>query len=197
VWVPSNQRTINGIRLEGNVEGRIDVLEVTLPNTTRPIKADIVNFSETTDVALIKIHLPILNTPITVLDGDDPVKPGSPITITGYPAISAGVAVKVESQDPLNRSNEWRELRIPTISTGTIGMVTRGDNIKAYDYYSHMGDVYQLNVNTTGAGNSGGPVFNDAGHVIGIFTYGKSDEEGTRISFAVPIKYGEELMGKQ
>lgn len=200
-WVPSNQKTINGIPQEGRfVEGRIDVLEVTLPNTTRPIKADIVNFSETTDVALIKIQLPILNTPVTVLGGDDPVKPGSSITITGYPAISADIAVKVESQDPLNRSDEWRELRIPTISTGTIGMVTSnnsGNNTKAYEYYSHMGEVYQLNVNTTGGGNSGGPVFNDAGHVIGIFTYGKSDEEGTRISFAIPIKYGEELMGKR
>ena len=57
-----------------------------------------------------------------------------------------------------------------------------------------MGDVYQLTVNTTGSGNSGGPVFNDKGQVIGLLTYGKSDQSGTQISFAVPIKYGRELM---
>jgi len=60
-----------------------------------------------------------------------------------------------------------------------------------------MGDVYQLNLNTTGEGNSGGPVFNDQGHVIGLFTYGHRDEKGVQNSFAVPIKYGLEIMGVQ
>ncbi len=196
-WIPDKQKTLGGIRHKNKfVEGRIDSLNVTLPNTTRPIKADIINTSEKTDVALIKIQLPILNTPVAVLGGDDTVEAGNTVTITGYPAISADFTVKVESQDPMERSGIERDLRIPTISTGTIGMVTNSDKIKALQYYSYMGDVYQLNVNTTGAGNSGGPVFNDAGHVIGLYTYGKTDEEGVRISFAVPIRYGEELMGK-
>lgn len=94
----------------------------------------------------------------------------------------------------MNRSNEWRVLPVPTVSTGTIGKIISG-NVRILgdapsEYRSRFGDVYQLNVNTTGEGNSGGPVFNDVGHVIGLYTYG-----GEKNSFAVPIKYGEELMG--
>ncbi|HNJ96414.1 MAG TPA: trypsin-like serine protease, partial [Ferruginibacter sp.] len=58
-----------------------------------------------------------------------------------------------------------------------------------------FGDSYQLTINATGAGNSGGPMFDDEGNVIGIYYAGKSDARGTQISFAIPIKYGMELMG--
>ena len=34
------------------------------------------------------------------------------------------------------------------------------------------GEMIQMSINSTGAGNSGGPVFNKAGKVIGLFTYG-------------------------
>jgi S1-C subfamily serine protease len=57
-----------------------------------------------------------------------------------------------------------------------------------------MGDVYQLEVQGAGPGSSGSPVFDGQGRVIGIYTYGKSTIH-TRLSFAVPIRYGMELMG--
>ena len=56
-----------------------------------------------------------------------------------------------------------------------------------------MGDVIQMSINSTGAGNSGGPVFNKAGKVIGLFTYGRSNG-GAETTEAVPIKYGRELL---
>ena len=49
---------------------------------------------------------------------------------------------------------------------------------------------YQLTVNATAQGNSGGPVFDDQGLVIAIYTWGNQ-----RLSGAVPIRYGIELMG--
>jgi serine protease Do len=58
---------------------------------------------------------------------------------------------------------------------------------------STFGDYYQLAINTTGHGNSGGPVFDDHGKVIGIFTAGLATA-GAAVSFAVPIKFGLELM---
>ena len=60
---------------------------------------------------------------------------------------------------------------------------------------SVIGDSYQLQINTTGSGNSGGPVFDDHGRVIAIFYAGLSDGR-TAVTFAVPIRYGKELMGK-
>jgi S1-C subfamily serine protease len=57
-----------------------------------------------------------------------------------------------------------------------------------------MGDVYQLTATATGAGNSGGPVFNAAGQVIGLFTYMRTGEHGERATFAVPIRYGQKIL---
>jgi S1-C subfamily serine protease len=57
------------------------------------------------------------------------------------------------------------------------------------------GDYYQLTINSTGGGNSGGPMFDDQGKVVGIYTlgiHGDADASG-----AVPIRYGIELMGVQ
>ncbi len=64
------------------------------------------------------------------------------------------------------------------------------------EYLSLIGDAYQLTVNATGPGNSGGPVFNDKGHVIGIFT-SMRQQQGTTITFAVPITHGLDIMGIQ
>ncbi len=116
----------------------------------------------------------------------------------GYPAISPELYVKVDSLDPLNRKGEIRTIPEPTITTGVIGKVLSSsanitsDSISGY--VSEMGDAYQLTVNATGPGNSGGPVFNDKGRVIGIFTSMKQ-QQGTMITFAVPIKHALDIMG--
>jgi S1-C subfamily serine protease len=55
-----------------------------------------------------------------------------------------------------------------------------------------MGDYYQLTINSTGPGNSGGPMYDDQGRVIGIYSAGSA-----KMSYAVPIKYAIELMGRQ
>ena len=78
---------------------------------------------------------------------------------------------------------------------GNIGRVIRGSDANSSDgVVSTMGDLYQLTVNSTGGGNSGGPVFDDQGHVIAIYTSGRA-LAGATVSFAVPIRYGMELMG--
>jgi serine protease Do len=59
-----------------------------------------------------------------------------------------------------------------------------------------MGDAIQLSVSGTGSGNSGGPVFNNAGKVIGLWTWGRS-LGGVRVGFAVPIKHGRSLLQPQ
>ena len=40
-------------------------------------------------------------------------------------------------------------------------------------------------------------MFDDEGNVIGLYYAGMSDARGTQISFAIPIKYGLELMGRK
>jgi S1-C subfamily serine protease len=200
-WVPSKIRILGGKPLIGkNVEGRNDYLDVTFPKTKLRIPARLVRTSDTADVALIKIDVPQTVKPVT-LSTNDEVQAGDIITVMGYPSISPDVEVRIKSQDPLNRESEIRVVPEPTITAGNIGKIIKGEAAPAgsasFDYFSEMGDVYQLTINATGGGNSGGPVFNDGGKVIGIFTYGRTDQAGTKISFAVPIRYGLDIMDIQ
>ena len=102
------------------------------------------------------------------------------------------------SQDVFHRDDQRKTVPDPTISPGTIGRVLRGQvrptGGQEYDYWSEFGDAYQLDTSTTGSGNSGGPVFDDHGRVIGILFAGRTGA-GAMLSFAVPIRYGIEIMG--
>jgi len=196
-WIPSKTKMLGQKPLYGKiVEGRNDYLEVTFPNTGLRIPAHLVRVSDVADVAMIKIDLPQALQPVQ-LSADVPVSPGDSITVMGYPGISPEIVAKMKAQDP-GGDGEIRSVPALTVTTGNIGKVLsaadKTDSASVSELFSSMGNVYQLTVNATGSGNSGGPVFNDKGQVIGLFTYGMSDQSGIQISFAVPIKYGRELM---
>lgn len=198
-WVPSKTKMFGKKPLHGKiVEGRNDYLEVTFPKTGLRIPAHLVRVSDSADVALIKVDLPEPLKPVQ-MSSEDKAESGETITVMGYPGISPDVAVKVKSEDRFNREGNWQQIPDPTVTNGNIGKVISGSaktlSESVNDYFSEMGDVYQLTVNATGSGNSGGPVFNNKGHVIGIFTSKSNDQSGTSISFAVPIKHGQEIMG--
>jgi hypothetical protein len=129
-------------------------------------------------------------------DNYDTIQAGDQSIVLGYPAISPPVLGIVKSQDVFNRETDAREIPDPTVTVGNIGRVLRGTDAAGQDkqLISVFGDAYQLQINTTGAGNSGGPVFDEHGQVIGIFYAGRSNAT-TSITFAVPIRYGRELMG--
>jgi S1-C subfamily serine protease len=84
-----------------------------------------------------------------------------------------------------------------TVTGGLIGRLIRGEAVPkggaAYDYYSEFGDAIQLTVNASGKGSSGGPVIDDRGRAIGIFSF--MNKGDVLISFAVPIQHGLDIMG--
>lgn len=183
-WSPHKNPTV------GNMRGRHINLSVTLPNTSLPLPARLVRQSDVADVALIKIDTlePLRGLPKL---SDSEVRSGTPVTVLGYPTQSPNVSIQIKSQNILNPSDETRVIPYPTIATGVIGKIIEGnaDVVAGGDMYiNHFGHLYQLTVNTTGEGNSGGPVFNDHGEIIGIFSYPVDN-----ISFAVPIQYGIDL----
>lgn len=207
-WVPANAKVLcQGTCDEDSVrnlppvpsgklvEGRNDYLEVTFAKNRIRIPAKTARISDRADVAMIKIDLPRSVHKAEMNDNYDTIKQGEAVTVMGYPGASPMVVGAVASADPLNRQANWKSIPDPTLSTGNIARVVRGQVGLSESTISKFGDVYQLTVNTTGHGNSGGPVFDDHGRVIGIFTYGIWRPGEPFITFAVPIRFGMELMG--
>jgi S1-C subfamily serine protease/pSer/pThr/pTyr-binding forkhead associated (FHA) protein len=196
-WVPTKSIMFGGKPASGKTsDGTHTYLDVVFPNSRQRIAARLVRVSDRADAALIKIDTV---KPLVPVDfGDAKVLAGNPITVLGYPGISPDLEVKIRSEDTFNRESEWKTIPQPTVTGGNIGKVLSGENLSKdesiTDYYGQFTEAYQLTVNATGAGNSGGPVFDHRANVIGIFTASAS-RGGTVITFAIPIKFGKELMG--
>jgi serine protease Do len=184
--------------LRSRFTGKNTMLDVTFKLDKKRIPASGENVSDRADVAVIKINTPQPLRKLDMVDTYDKAAVGQIVTAMGYPGVSPKSIVELASLDPLAREKRWTTVPDPTVTPGTIGRIFRGAMQAAQstvvDYQSGMGDTYQLTINATGGGNSGGPVFDNFGHVIGIFTYAQTDAQGTRITFAVPIRYALELM---
>jgi S1-C subfamily serine protease len=205
-WIPADAKfVISGTFGSGNfrvlqksisgksIEGRNDYLDVTFARNRVRIPGKLARVSDQIDVAMVKVDIPRSLQELELYDNYDSINPGDEILVLGYPAASPVVVGAIESQDGLRRGSEAKVIPDPTLSVGNIGRVIRGSAGFNEGTYSLFGDVYQLTVNSTGPGNSGGPVFDKRGRVIGIFTSGTTGD--TKITFAVPIRYGIELMG--
>ncbi len=190
--LPANLASISGKA----IEGRNDYLEVTFAKNRIRIAAKIARVSDRADVALLKVDVPqTLTNKMELNDNYDTVKVGAPVTTLGYPQISPAVIASTMNKEAMSQRVAMKLVPDPTLSAGNVGRVIRGQVGLTEATYSTFGDVYQLTINSSGHGNSGGPVFDDQGKVIGIFTYGISNPFDAAISFAVPIRYGIELMG--
>jgi S1-C subfamily serine protease len=191
-WVPENTKQ----ELGGLFEGKNDILEVLFPGSINRIKADLVQASPTHDAALIKIHLPDSTPKVDLNDNYDEIKQGDSALVLGYPAVSPPVHHVTIPQDFFNREIQKDEIPDPTLSVGNVGRILRGTEnpFDKRNAFSEIGDVYQLTINSTGVGNSGGPVFDGFGNVVGIFFAQSTRGGAVVLTYAVPIKYGRELM---
>jgi S1-C subfamily serine protease len=170
-------------------------MNVTFPGNKTPFPAKVARVSDRHDVCLLKIDVPSGVPKVELHDTYDSIKAGDNITVLGYPAVSPIVYGIVKSQDVFNREAQYKMVPDPSVTTGNIGRVIRSKEGSKDDETSSFGDAYQLTANP-GSGNSGGPVFDDRGGVIGIYYAGRTLGGGAsgQVSFAVPIRYAQELM---
>lgn len=194
-WIPAHSFQGGGSAWDRkNLIGENQYFDVTFAKSKTRTPARIVKISDEADTALIKIDTPKALTPVRLTSGESyQVKQGEPVVTLGYPGVSPKVFVRTASQDAF--VNTAIEVVVPdnTVSLGAIGRLIPGTQTPVggtrADYRSQVGDTYQLTINSTGPGNSGGPTFNAEGRVIGILSSG-----GGGITFATPIKYGLDLM---
>lgn len=195
-WVPANSEMLGRRPLSGKVlEGQNIYLDVTFANNDLRTPANIVRVSNTHDVAMIKVDLPGGLTHASMRDATSDIAPGQRVLIMGYPGMAPDVIVGRASADLFNRRSQVFTVPSPTSTEGSVGRVITANNRTQDDfvegYFSTIGEYYQISGSSPGAGNSGGPVFDKDGHVIGLFTMGPST---LNMSYAVPIKFGMDLM---
>jgi pSer/pThr/pTyr-binding forkhead associated (FHA) protein/S1-C subfamily serine protease len=204
-WVPAETSQFGDSQLgQGAVLGRNDSLYVTFQKTELRIPATLVRTSDRHDVAMIKITIPEPVKKVDLNDNYDTAKIGDPMVVLGYPGGSPPLITFIDTRTFKSAAVQQQVGVIPdpTLSVGNISRVVRGqepvpgkDPLSGKDtVISTIGDIYQLNINTTGGGNSGGPVFDSQGKVVALYTYGIPGRD-FQASGAVPIRYGKELMG--
>jgi serine protease Do len=176
-----------------NYEGRPDLLQVKFPGSPVSVAGRLVRASAEADVAEIKVDTEQALTFVDLSDGSL-VPVGEPVTVLGYPSFSAQTLALISTSEGGQFHQSVDTIPEPTVTAGIFSRMSEGaQRTGAMTTVGAMGELYQLTV-PTGAGNSGGPVFDHDGKVIGIFTYGTNRETTT---FAVPIKFGIDLFKVQ
>ncbi|MEI6101310.1 MAG: trypsin-like peptidase domain-containing protein [Eubacteriales bacterium] len=130
------------------------------------------------DIAILKIDK--ANLPTVTLGDDAALKTGDQVYAMGYPAITT------VNSDVLNIEQAISE---PTLTSGIIS---------AKKQMSGGWSVLQTDADIHG-GNSGGPLFNSKGEVIGINTFGMIDKSGAESSgsnFAIPISIAKQFLNE-
>ncbi|NLC42920.1 MAG: trypsin-like serine protease [Clostridiales bacterium] len=130
------------------------------------------------DVAILKMDK--TNLPTVSLGDDTQLRTGDKVYAMGYPAVAT-------LSEALNVAQAIQE---PTLTQGIISAkkeMAGGWSILQTDAAIH-------------GGNSGGPLFNDAGEVIGINTFGMIDtSSGSSVAgmnFAIPISVARQFMNE-
>ena len=189
-------------RIEGqggkNVEGGYTYLDVVFARTKQEYKAEAVTISDRHDVAVARVNVPSGAKPVTLFNGDSAtIKPGQPMVVMGYPIVSPEQVASDTSRDMIQNRRTLSVIADPTTTGGLVAkVILDASNIRGVDGVISSGAVYELGINTTGAGNSGGPVFDTKGRVVGIF-YASGSEGRATVTFAVPISYGNDLIKNQ
>jgi S1-C subfamily serine protease len=173
--------------------GKNDTLSVRFPHSRLSINAELVRTSTDEDVALLKVSSP---EPLVALElaGDDNVKVGEKVMALGYPGLSMSTYMTIEN----DRTGQRRQEVIPepTVTDGIVqklGIQTTQEGTRRIE--GSQGDTIQVSIHT-GPGNSGGPVFNAEGKVIGLITFLRQSS-GVTFTYAVRIRHGRNLLSPQ
>jgi serine protease Do len=195
-WTPSETKQVFKGRVGRPVlEGRNEVLNVIFAKTQQPFKSELAGISDQHDVATIKVTVGTNLPALELNDNYDSIQQGADVFVLGFPGASQDPVKMINGYD-LSRSESVVEVPDPTLTVGRVTKVIRGKEGLG-DKKVFAGDQYQLDIVATGGGNSGGPMFDAQGKVIGIYYAGFNIPGDAAMSFAVPIRYAKSLIGPE
>jgi S1-C subfamily serine protease len=195
-WTPSEtKQVVKGIVGRPSLEGKNELLNVIFAKTQQPFKAEVAGISDQHDVATIKVTVGSNLPALEINDNYDTVKQGDSVFVLGFPGVSKDPK-KLINDYALSGGTSVAVIPDPTLTIGHITKVIRGKEALG-DKKIYAGDQYQLDIVSTGHGNSGGPVFDEQGKVVGIYYAGFNIPGDAAMSFAVPIRFVQSLIGPQ
>ncbi len=130
--------------------------------------ATVIKWSPDNDLALLQLEPGAKLIPASLYNG--PVEDGTDTFAIGYPA-SVDIAMQYNDDDMLK----------PQSPVKTRGTISAGRSSKSFDTVLHTAPI--------GPGNSGGPILDACGRVIGINSFGSTSENGgANFYFAISLK---------
>jgi len=180
--------------LQAGYEPRLYLFQVFFPNQSIPLQAEIIDHSDTEDVALLYANVSGLDIqPLLCQENPDQLQVGETVLVLGYPTGFDVLLARLSEQDLAdifgseNLSFDQmacdlarRNLIQPVATRGMCGRVSGGKII--YDAQ-------------TAIGGSGAPVFGSDGKVVAINTALLKGFPGT--NFGIPIEEGLRLLRRQ
>jgi S1-C subfamily serine protease len=195
---PAKVRFLKTVLDLPQVKGHILSLQVTLSGNSNPYNATVSRVSDDADVALVQVASPEALSTVEMNDNYETADVGK-VWVLGFPGAAVPSFVVKQSQAKyFGEDTTAHLLADPDTAAGQLTRVIRPKNEKGTKPMGKIvvnpayGDVYELSVPGVGHGNSGGPVTDAQGKVIGILTLGL--DQPITLQYAVPIRYGKELI---
>lgn len=176
-----------------DLEGKNEELAVRFPGSRLDTNARLVQTFPDVDMALIKIDTTQPLSSIPLADTNE-VKLGERVIVLGYPESPVRNMAYVHTIQNGEEKTIKEEIPQPTVTEGIISNTSQAEEKRGnITFRGAIGHVYEMTV-TVRRGNSGGPVFDSTGKVIGIFTY---NGRGNLKTYAVPIEYARQMVQLQ
>ena len=145
------------------------------------IPAKLLNASENMDFAILKLSQPLKNRTFLKLRDSKTVKAAEVAYSVGFPG----------SKDSVADTAKYYNTNDIIIESGTVNRAQYTEDVRVRSSiyspftFHFVGDVIQLTAGTASQGNSGGPMVDQNGNVIGVVSFGKTSTDGSSYASAI------------